>query len=94
MGDCLVSWVSKKQRSIVVSIIEAKSIVETTCCTHIVEYKEPLPLMVYNTSAIRISKDLVIHSKTRRIQIKYHFLREQVVNKVVKWNILLQMNKL
>ena len=49
-----------------------------------VEYEEPLPIMLDNTSAIIISKNLVLHSKTKHIAIKYHFLREQVVNKVVK----------
>ena len=39
--------------------------------------------MVYNTSAIHISKNHVLHSKTKNIPIKYHFLREKVVNKVV-----------
>lgn len=49
-----------------------------------VEYKEPLPIMVENTSAIIISKNLVLHSNTKHILIKYPFLIEQVVNKVVK----------
>ena len=37
-----------------------------------------------NTSAISISKNLVMHSKTKHIPIKYHFLREQVNDKNVK----------
>ena len=36
-----------------------------------------------NTSAISISKNHVIHLKTKHIPIKYHFLREKV-NQVVK----------
>ena len=31
-----------------------------------------------NTSAINISKNLVMHSKTKHIAIKYHFVRELV----------------
>ena len=30
-----------------------------------------------NTSVISISKNIVIHCKTKHIPIKYHFLREQ-----------------
>jgi hypothetical protein len=40
--------------------------------------------MCDNTSAISISKNLVMHSKTKHIPIKYHFLREQVLEKKVK----------
>ena len=37
-----------------------------------------------NTSAINISESPVMHSKTKHISIKYHFLRDQVSQKVVK----------
>ena len=40
--------------------------------------------MCDNTSAISISKNSVMHSKTKHIPIKYHFLREQVLEKKVK----------
>jgi hypothetical protein len=43
-----------------------------------VEYDEPIPIYCDNTSSISISKNLVMHSKTKHIPIKYHFLREQV----------------
>ena len=49
-----------------------------------VEYDEPIPIYCDNTSAINISKNLVIHSKTKHIPIKYHFLREQVVENNIK----------
>jgi hypothetical protein len=37
-----------------------------------------------NTSDINISTNLVMHSKTKHIPIKCHFLREKVSQKVVK----------
>ena len=37
-----------------------------------------------NTSAINISKNLVMHSMTKHIPIKYHLMREKVSQKVVK----------
>jgi hypothetical protein len=46
-----------------------------------VEYDEPIPIYCDNKSAINISKNLVMHSKTKHIPIKYHFLREQVAEK-------------
>jgi len=35
LGDCLISWASKKQRSTSLSTTEVKYITKTTCCTHI-----------------------------------------------------------
>ena len=40
--------------------------------------------MCDNTSAISISKNLVMHSKNKHIPIKYHFLCEQALEKKVK----------
>ena len=37
-----------------------------------------------NTSAINISKNLVMHAKTKHIAIKYHYVRELVEDKEVK----------
>jgi bifunctional DNase/RNase len=49
-----------------------------------VEYDEPIPIYCDNTSAISISKNPVMHSKTKHIPIKYHFLREQVAEKNIR----------
>jgi hypothetical protein len=49
-----------------------------------VKYVAPIPIYCDNTSAISVSKNHVLHSKTKHIPIKYHFLREQVSNQVVQ----------
>jgi hypothetical protein len=49
-----------------------------------VEYNHLISILCENTSAISISKNLVMHSKTKHIPIKYHFLREQVNDNIVK----------
>jgi hypothetical protein len=49
-----------------------------------VEYDEPIPIYCDNTSAISISKNPVMHSKTKHIPIKYHFLWEQVAEKNIR----------
>jgi hypothetical protein len=49
-----------------------------------VEYDDPIPIYCDNTSAINISKNPMMHSKTKHIPIKYHFLREQVAEKNIK----------
>jgi hypothetical protein len=53
-----------------------------------VTYTDPIPIHCDNTSAISVSKNLVLHSKTKHIPIKYHFLREQVSNRIVQLNYM------
>ena len=43
-----------------------------------IEMKDLVIIYCDNTSAINISKNPVMHSKTKHISIKYHFLRESV----------------
>jgi hypothetical protein len=49
-----------------------------------VEYDKPIPIYCDNTNAICISKNSVMHSKTKHILIKYHFLRKQVAEKNIR----------
>ena len=49
-----------------------------------IEIKDPMVIYCDNTSAINISKNLVMHTKTKHIAIKYHFLRELVQDKEVR----------
>jgi hypothetical protein len=46
-----------------------------------VEYDEPIPTYCDSTSAIGISKNTVMHSKTKKFPIKYHFMQEHVAEK-------------
>ena len=45
--------------------------------------KETVVIYCDNTSVINISKNPVMHAKTKHISIKYHYLREQVQEKEV-----------
>ena len=101
----MVAWLSKKQSSISLSTAEAEYIAAaTTCCTQVlwmkqtltdiqVEYDEPIPIYCDNTSAINISINSVMHSKTKHIPIKYHFLREHVAGKTSELSMWAQKNK-
>jgi hypothetical protein len=95
----LVAWISKKQGSISLSTVEAEYIVVATCCTWIlwmiqtladlmVNYIDLITIHCANTSAISVSKNPVLHYKTKHIPIQYHFLREQVTNRVVQLNYI------
>ena len=45
---------------------------------------ELISILCDNTSFIDISKNAVMHSKTKHIPIKFHFLREQVTEKNIE----------
>ena len=95
LGKRLVSWTSNKKICTSQSTTEVEYVVATINCTNIVWIKQPLkgmkeeitkPVTLYcdNTSDINISKNLVMHTKTKHIAIKYHYLRELVQDKEVK----------
>jgi hypothetical protein len=96
LGNYLVSWLNKEKTSISFSTDEAEYIATTTsCCNHVLWIKnnlndiqvpcdKPISIMCDNTSATNISKNHFLHSKTKHIPIKYHFLREQILDRVVK----------
>ena len=45
---------------------------------------ENVPILCDNTSAINISKNPVQHSKTKHIEIRHHFLRDNVEKGLVE----------
>ena len=48
------------------------------------EIKEPVVMFCDNTSAMNISKNPVMHSKTKHIAIKYHFVKELAQDKEIR----------
>ncbi|RVW69254.1 Copia protein [Vitis vinifera] len=93
IGNCLVAWMSKKQNSVSLSTTEAKYIVAGSCCYQLLWIKQMLrdyridqgTMVVFcdSTSAINISKNPVLHSRTKHIDIRHHFIRDLVEDKVV-----------
>nr|CAN66523.1 hypothetical protein VITISV_014781 [Vitis vinifera] len=86
LGHSLVSWHSKKQILVALSMVEAEYIAAGLCCAQILWMKQTLndfnlsfehvPIKCDNTSAINISKNPVQHSRTKHIEIRHHFLRD------------------
>ncbi|KAK6119598.1 hypothetical protein DH2020_046661 [Rehmannia glutinosa] len=90
-GGCLVAWKTKKQNSIATSTAEVKYIAAGSCCAQVlwmrqqlrdyeVEEKE-IPIMCDNTSAIAITQNPMLHSRTKHIDVRYHFIRDHVEKK-------------
>jgi len=83
---------TKKQACVALSTVEAEYIAIGTCCDQISWLKQQLsdyglkvtkvPLFCDNNSVINLTKNLVHHSRTKHIEIRHHFIKEQVGNGV------------
>ncbi|XP_059070336.1 secreted RxLR effector protein 161-like [Cryptomeria japonica] len=89
LGDWLVAWNSKKQDCVTISTAESEIIAATACCTQLlwmsyhlsdlcITVPKPMKILCDNISAIQISKNPVMHSRTKHVAIKLQFIREQV----------------
>ncbi|KAJ9557105.1 hypothetical protein OSB04_011719 [Centaurea solstitialis] len=88
LGNKLVSWASKKQQCVSTSTAESEYVAAASCCSQVLwmqsqlrdyglEYKK-IPIYCDSKSAIAISANPVQHSKTKHIDIRYHFLKDNV----------------
>ncbi|GJS82698.1 retrovirus-related pol polyprotein from transposon TNT 1-94 [Tanacetum coccineum] len=94
LGDKLVSWLSKKQKSTAISSTEAEYIALSGCCSQIQWMRSQLtdygfkfnkiPLYCDNKSAIALCCNNVQHSRAKHIDIRYHFIKEQVEKGIVE----------
>ncbi|GJU76574.1 retrovirus-related pol polyprotein from transposon TNT 1-94 [Tanacetum coccineum] len=94
LGENLVSWSSKKQKCTAISSTEAEYISLSGCCAKILWMRSQLtdygfdynkiPLYSDSQSAIALSCNTVQHSRTKHIAVRYHFIKEQVENRVVE----------
>ncbi|GJZ48055.1 retrovirus-related pol polyprotein from transposon TNT 1-94 [Tanacetum coccineum] len=88
MGCCLTSWFSKKQTALVISTTEAEYVSAGKACQQALWMKQALidydvrlddvPIRCDNKGAIDLSKNPVQHSRTKHIEIRHHFLRDNV----------------
>ncbi|KAK2457617.1 hypothetical protein QL285_004869 [Trifolium repens] len=93
LGNNLISWFSKKQNCVALSTAEAEYIAAGSSCSQLLWMKQMLSeynveqdvLTLYcdNISAINISKNPIQHSRTKHIDIRHHFIRDLVEDKVV-----------
>ncbi|KAJ0909110.1 putative RNA-directed DNA polymerase [Helianthus annuus] len=94
LGDCLVSWKSKKQSTVSRSSAEAEYRAMCSATCEIMWLKNllselsvscslPVVLKCDSQSAMSIAVNPVFHERTKHFELDLHFLREQVSNGIV-----------
>ncbi|GJX80924.1 retrovirus-related pol polyprotein from transposon TNT 1-94 [Tanacetum coccineum] len=88
LGGKLVSWSSKKQDYTTMYTVEAEYVSLSACCAQVIWMRTQLldygykynriPMYCDSKSAIAISCNPVQNSKTKHIDILYHFIKEHV----------------
>ena len=94
LGSVAVSWRSCKQSVPVDSTTEAEYVAAAEATKEIVWLRKILedlqekqenstPLLINNTSAIKLAKNPRFHDRTKHINTKYHLIRHHVEAKTV-----------
>jgi len=94
LGARLVSWQCKKQTTVSTSTTEAEYIAASSCCSQVLWIQNQMldygsifmntPIYIDNNSAISIVNNPVKHSKTKHIEIRYHFIRDCNEKKLIQ----------
>ncbi|GKB75650.1 putative ribonuclease H-like domain-containing protein [Tanacetum coccineum] len=94
LGCRLISWQCKKQTMIATSSTEAEYVAATSCYGQVLWIQNQMldygynfmhtMINIDNNSCICIVKNLVSHTKTKHIEIRYHFIRDYNDKKLIR----------
>jgi hypothetical protein len=98
-GCGAISWSSKKQYIIALSSTEAEYIAQTHAAKEALWLRSfinevrgtgesPITINCDNQGAIALAKDNKFHSRTKHIDLRYHFIREAVQDKKITVNYI------
>ncbi|RVW19222.1 uncharacterized mitochondrial protein AtMg00810-like [Vitis vinifera] len=87
LGTGAVSWSSKKQLIVTLSTTEAEFVAATACACQAIWLRKILEelhlkqvgattIFCDNSSTIKLSKNPVLHGRSKHIDVKYYFLRD------------------
>ena len=99
LNGCLISWKSRGQKTVTLSSSEAEYVAVSEVCTEILfiktitdflglEIKLPITIFCDNIGAIYIAHNPKNNGRTKHINVKYHFIREYVVDGTVQINFV------
>ncbi|XP_038717641.1 uncharacterized mitochondrial protein AtMg00810-like [Tripterygium wilfordii] len=95
IGDSLVSWKSKKQKTVSRSSSEAEYRAMASATSELawmqnlfhelqIKLKQPMRLFCDNQAAIHIATNPVFHERTKHIELDLHYTREKVEQGMIK----------
>ncbi|KAD4385282.1 hypothetical protein E3N88_25450 [Mikania micrantha] len=95
LGRGAVSWSSKKQSTVALSSSEAEYVSATAAaCQGVwlrrilddlgIIQRNPTVIMCDNKSAINLSKNPIMHSRSKHIELKHHFIRDLVNQELIQ----------
>lgn len=98
LSNGIISWESRKQKTVALSSCEAEYMSISEACKEAIYLRAlqfeitskmyTLSLFNDNQSAQKLSTNPVLHKKSKHIDVKYHFARECVSNNIVKLHYL------
>ena len=90
IGGTAISWMSRLQKSVALSTTEAEYMAIAEAAKELIWLKnflselgmkqEDCVLHCDNQSAVHLAKNPVFHSRTKHIQMRYHFIRELIAD--------------
>jgi hypothetical protein len=101
IGNCSVTWSSRKQRIVTCSTAEAEYVSLAHCARELLFLRQFLKEIGYpqgtttihedNQACIAIAENPAHHARTKHIDVRYHFIRERIELEELK--ILYTMSK-
>jgi hypothetical protein len=91
LGGAPIAWSSKKESVVALSSCEAEYIAASLCACQAIwlmnlidemigEDHGAIEMKIDNVSAINLAKNSIAHGKSKHIEMRFHYLREQVTN--------------
>ena len=89
LGSSMITWFSRKNTSIALSIWEEEYIAACSACSEVVWLQKMLAglfdeeiditdILCDNHSCIKLIENQVFHDKSKHIKVRYHFIRDMV----------------
>jgi hypothetical protein len=99
LGSGLVSWFTRKQKSIALSSAKAEYMAASQASCEAIWLRNMLarlfgqempPIVIHcdNQSCIKLSENPVFNDRSKHIEIRYHFIRDWVQRAAVQWQYI------